>query len=172
MLTNLQPGLDPSHQLHCLSVIFKGCNVPRGKVAKHGQHPCAQAAFQLWPLLAKCLEVFAGSQRTIERCNQCIRNMIRCLDEASLELIPTLIRVLSDLFASTRHSSCLYVADMIVKVFGVRPELQATMFEMVSNLAMACFSILSQVGEGAGKRGRGMGGGGGEGICDRCRRKR
>lgn len=99
-----------------LSVAFKSLNVRRDKMNPDGSHPCHSTAMRLWPLIVSSLSNHGRDTRVVERTNQCLRYVVRCLGMACLPIIPEVISVMESFFAATQHGSCLYVTDGIVEV--------------------------------------------------------
>lgn len=108
--------MEPKLLMLLLGNMFKCCNITAASMNADGSHPCAPVALRLWPQILAALNVYSNEWRTVERTNQCLRYVVRCLGNYSLPIIPEVINVMSQFFEATKHGSCLYVVDGLVDV--------------------------------------------------------
>ncbi|BDA46876.1 Transportin-3 [Coccomyxa sp. Obi] len=81
----------------------------------------ASALQQVWPLLHAIIEDFRGKSSAIERVVRCPRYALKTAGKSAAGLLPMLTETLPGWFEATRHSSFLYVASELIKVFGSDP---------------------------------------------------
>ncbi|CAL8471497.1 g11039 [Coccomyxa elongata] len=92
-----------------MTIIFRYVRDPEA-VASSLQH--------VWPLLQAITEKFRGRSSAIERVVRCPRYALKTAGKSAAGLLPTLTETLPGWFEATRHSSFLYVASELIKVFG------------------------------------------------------
>eukprot|EP00041_Stephanoeca_diplocostata_P030293 m.913990 g.913990 ORF g.913990 m.913990 type:complete len:958 (+) comp23728_c1_seq2:149-3022(+) len=145
---DINAGVSPVTALDRLASLFKNTNVPEARVKEHaagpaGVHPLWPVVQTVFPVLSAVLERYAGNNVVIEEGNRCIKYIIRGLDTHAVPLAAPIMEQVTKLFAGHKHSSCLYVAQGLVKTFGDNPEFADGMLLMFRTLSAPTFATLT-----------------------------
>ncbi|EGD78165.1 hypothetical protein PTSG_09041 [Salpingoeca rosetta] len=150
-LTELQQCIDTDAEpkqvkrvMERLAEVFRNCNIPERTYADKSEHPCANAAQHTWSLLMSCVEKFQTSSRVIEESNKCVKWIVRCLGKYSVNLAGNMVPVLASLFEATHHSSCLYVASILIETFAYDDAYTDAIVQMCTELTARTLEFLGQ----------------------------
>ncbi len=81
--------------------------------------------------------------------------VIRCLGDKCVVMVADVSQAILALFHLNRASACLYVASVLVSVFGDTDENIPWIMDMVTQLTAQTFQTLGEVREGGRERERG-----------------
>jgi len=138
---------DPVLYLDRLSAVFRHVQPNNGCKQQEGeQHPATQVIEQLWPVLARCLDVYQEDVRITERTCRAIRFAIRCIGVQSSSLLEPLVTKLVHLYEARQHSCYLYLGSILVDEYASSPGCTPGLLSMLGAFIAPTYSLLAKPG--------------------------
>uniref|UniRef100_A0A5K3FVV0 Xpo1 domain-containing protein n=1 Tax=Mesocestoides corti TaxID=53468 RepID=A0A5K3FVV0_MESCO len=97
----------------------------------------------VWPVIGRALEHYGSKVRPMERCCRVIRFMARSLSVNLREILPDIANKLVQAFQQGHHSCFLYLAGVLVDVFGDLPDCRPGLVGLFEALAPPTLAALS-----------------------------
>jgi len=139
---------DPVLYLDRLSAVFRHVQPNNG--CKGGQeglmHPATSVIEQLWPVLARCLDVYQEDVRITERTCRAIRFAVRCIGVQSSNLLEPLVTKLVQLYEARHHSCYLYLGSILVDEYAGSPGCIPGLLGMLGAFIAPTYSLLAKPG--------------------------
>ena len=106
-------------------------------------HPCWAATQQVWAGIIATIQQFAADKAVVAKVTSLIKYIFRALTIHAEPLLQDAVGQMTTLYQAHQHSDCLYVAAVIVEVFGHREEYATGFYQMLESLSTPTFAALS-----------------------------
>jgi hypothetical protein len=99
----------------------------------------------LWPTLRSLVSDFQKSDNAVEEICRIVKHAIKKLSKAFAEFLEDFLQIIVGQFSQFKHSSYLYMAEQLVKIFGKENMYQSTMIQVFNTLVNSCLVVLNSV---------------------------
>lgn len=106
-----------------------------------------EALVRLWPWLEAALTAFGNDAGAVEKISRVPRYAVRSAGPAAAPAVPALAAALPQRFEASSHSSYLYVASELIKVFGPSPDMDGALGPMLGRMLLAACRGLGSLRE-------------------------
>eukprot|EP00042_Codosiga_hollandica_P040047 m.340011 g.340011 ORF g.340011 m.340011 type:complete len:915 (-) comp55758_c0_seq1:878-3622(-) len=135
----------PDDSLEKLATVYRNLNIPQDVLAELDTHPCFSFAQATWTVLSLALQRYQGDERTVEDCLHCLKWLIRCVGRFLTPIISEVVEQVAHLFATFRHSGCLYIAGIMMEIFLREPSLVEGLFSVLGMFVQTTFALITSL---------------------------
>jgi len=133
------------NQYDCISALFGEFKIAQmDSLTNETLHKFTKILEYMWSILMLNLYNYQTAYMDVEKWSRCIKYIIRSYPtECSISLLENMVHVIVQVYNTHGHSSLLYLAGIIVKVYGALPNCQEGLLELVIQLQRQTKHILS-----------------------------
>lgn len=89
----------------------------------------------IWPIIRGTLSVHAADDKVVEKGCRLLKHSVRCVPDLFKPNVPSVAQTLITAFQQHKHSSYLYIAEVLASVYPEDPEIQPVLRELFHNLS-------------------------------------
>ena len=132
----------PQQSLDNLAVFFRNANVPSNLLSAADGHPLFPVAQRTWALVDALLLAFEKSESVVEKCNSCLKWMVRSLDTFSAPFLEAIANKAMIMYQKWRYSSFLYVSSILIEVFARNTDNLPFMYTLLHAFVQTALDML------------------------------
>eukprot|EP00048_Salpingoeca_helianthica_P018354 m.241689 g.241689 ORF g.241689 m.241689 type:complete len:912 (+) comp24679_c0_seq1:14-2749(+) len=133
----------PQKALENLGNFFRHANVVvPTNLLPDGSHPLFTVAQQAWSYCGTLVRAHEGDHEVAEDCFRCIKWILRSLHLHAAPFVEPTASLLMDVYSRRRYSCCVYVASILVEIFGANPANAHFLYSLVSVFCRTTFTLI------------------------------